>query len=148
MTGRTRIPLARCDARVRKGPAATLVGGSVIKQHGIQLAAGASPLKDTTSGLGWNCVQLLARDQFHLPAGAVPAIPAELVDPVRPIWARTRYPEEAYDTSWLSFRPEEQMRLVEAEPIYSSANISQLVRCGVQNSRLRPQSFWLSMLAW
>jgi len=38
-------------------------------------------LKDTTSGLGWNCVQLLARDQFHLPAGAVPAIPAELVDP-------------------------------------------------------------------
>ena len=45
----------------------------------------AQLLKDTTSGLGWNCVQLLARDQFHLPAGAVPAIPAELVDPVRPI---------------------------------------------------------------
>jgi hypothetical protein len=41
----------------------------------------AQLLKDITSALGWRCVQLLATEQFHLPAGTVAATPAEYVDP-------------------------------------------------------------------
>ena len=46
------------------------------------LANDAKLLKDVTAGLGWTCVQLLAKEQFQLPAGTVPAIPAEFTDPL------------------------------------------------------------------
>jgi hypothetical protein len=46
------------------------------------LADGAKLLKDMTTGFGWTCFQLLAKEQFHLDAAAVAATPAEYVDPL------------------------------------------------------------------
>jgi hypothetical protein len=43
---------------------------------------GAKLLKDVTAGLGWMCVQLLAKDEFHMPAEKIVATPAEYVDPL------------------------------------------------------------------
>lgn len=43
---------------------------------------GAALLKAVTTSLGWNCLQLLAVQQFHLSEGKVPATPAEFVDPL------------------------------------------------------------------
>ena len=42
----------------------------------------AQLLKDVTSGLAWICLRQLAKDEFLLPEGEVPAIPAGLVDPL------------------------------------------------------------------
>lgn len=44
------------------------------------LADGARLLKDMTTGLAWNCVQLLAKGEFNLADGAVAATPTEYVD--------------------------------------------------------------------
>ncbi|MDR0183761.1 hypothetical protein [Lysobacter arvi] len=44
-------------------------------------ADGAKLLKDITASLGWNCVQLLAKQQFNFPEGIVAATPAQWVDP-------------------------------------------------------------------
>ena len=38
--------------------------------------------KDILNGLGWLCVQLLAKDQFKIPQDKIPAIPAEYVNPL------------------------------------------------------------------
>lgn len=46
------------------------------------LADGAKLLKDMTTGFGWTCFQLLAKEQFRLDAAAVAATPAEYVDPL------------------------------------------------------------------
>ena len=43
---------------------------------------GAKLLKDVTTALGWTCVQLLAKEQFHFPVDKVVATPAEFVDPL------------------------------------------------------------------
>ena len=43
---------------------------------------GAKLLKDVTAGLGWTCVQLLAKDEFHAPVEKIVATPAEYVDPL------------------------------------------------------------------
>lgn len=48
------------------------------------LADDARLLKDVTAGLGWTCVQLLAREQFAIPAERIVATPANLVDPLAP----------------------------------------------------------------
>jgi hypothetical protein len=45
-------------------------------------ANGAQLTKDVFTGLGWTCLQLLAKEQFRVPADKVPAIPAEYVDPL------------------------------------------------------------------
>ena len=42
----------------------------------------AQLIKDVTTALGWTCVQLLAKEQFHLPADKVPATPAQWIDPL------------------------------------------------------------------
>jgi hypothetical protein len=41
----------------------------------------AQLLKDTTSALAWQCVHLLAKEEFGIPEGVVTPVPAELVDP-------------------------------------------------------------------
>ena len=43
---------------------------------------GAKLLKDVTAGLGWMCVQLLAKDQLRIPTGKLPITPVEYVDPL------------------------------------------------------------------
>ncbi len=48
-------------------------------------ANGAQLLKDVTAGLGWTCVQLLAKEQFHLAPEQVAATPAEYVNPLASI---------------------------------------------------------------
>jgi hypothetical protein len=46
------------------------------------LADKAQLLKDVTGSLGWICVQLLGKEQFLLPAEAIPAAPAQYTDPL------------------------------------------------------------------
>jgi hypothetical protein len=46
------------------------------------VADGAVLLKQVTTALGWTCVQLLAKEELHLPADKIPATPAEFVDPL------------------------------------------------------------------
>ncbi|GAB3389475.1 hypothetical protein [Lysobacter fragariae] len=50
-------------------------------------ANGAQLLKDVTSSLGWTCVQLLAKEQFHVAPEKVAATPAALVNPLANIAA-------------------------------------------------------------
>jgi hypothetical protein len=45
-------------------------------------ADGAKLLKEVTTSLGWMCVQLLAKEQLHIPAGTVAATPDEYVNPL------------------------------------------------------------------
>lgn len=45
------------------------------------LADKAQLLKDITGSLGWRCVQLLAKEQFLVPEGVVPATPEQYADP-------------------------------------------------------------------
>lgn len=45
-------------------------------------ADGAKLLKDVTGSLGWMCVQLLAKEELHAPADAVPTTPAQYADPL------------------------------------------------------------------
>lgn len=45
-------------------------------------ANGAQLTKDVTAGLGWTCVQLLAKSEFLVPEEKLPAIPAQYVDPL------------------------------------------------------------------
>lgn len=45
-------------------------------------ANGAQLTKDITSALGWTCVHLLAKSEFLIPEGNLPAIPAQYVDPL------------------------------------------------------------------
>lgn len=45
-------------------------------------ANGAALLKQVTASLGWNCVQLLARQQFRIPDDKIAATPAEFADPL------------------------------------------------------------------
>ncbi len=72
-TGR-QLSQAYCGANTQSNP---------IKPSLDQLQAdGAQMTKDILSGLGWMCVQLLAKDQFKLPAEKIPAIPAEYVNPL------------------------------------------------------------------
>jgi hypothetical protein len=42
----------------------------------------AQLLKDVTTGLGWTCVHLLAKEEFRLPEGTAAATPPEYVDPL------------------------------------------------------------------
>jgi len=42
----------------------------------------AQLVKDVTTALGWTCVQLLAKEQFHFPADKVPATPSQWIDPL------------------------------------------------------------------
>lgn len=46
------------------------------------LGDGAKLLKEVTTGFGWTCLQLLGKEQFRLDASALPATPAEYVDPL------------------------------------------------------------------
>lgn len=72
-TGR-QLSQAYCGANTQSNP---------IKPSLDQLQAdGAQLTKDILSGLGWMCVQLLAKDQFKLPEDKIPAIPAEYVNPL------------------------------------------------------------------
>lgn len=50
-------------------------------------ADGAKLLKAVTTSLGWNCVQTLAKEQFHFAPEQVAAIPAEYVNPLAGIQA-------------------------------------------------------------
>lgn len=65
---------AACNANTNKHPHSP--------SREALLADGAKLLKDVTAALGWTCVQLLAKEQFQLPEGSVPAIPAEFTDPL------------------------------------------------------------------
>ncbi len=72
-TGR-QLSQASCGANTQSNP---------IKPSLDQLQAdGAQLTKDILSGLGWLCVQLLAKEQFKLPEDKIPAIPAEYVNPL------------------------------------------------------------------
>lgn len=51
--------------------------------------------KDIFSGLGWLCVQLLAKEQFRIPADKIPAIPAEYVNPIARLQPATGTPDTA-----------------------------------------------------
>jgi hypothetical protein len=42
----------------------------------------AQLLKDVTTGLGWTCTHLLAKEEFRLPDGVVTATPSEYTDPL------------------------------------------------------------------
>jgi len=48
-------------------------------------ADGAKLLKDVTTGLGWVCVQVLAKEQFHLPPEKIATTPPQYVDPLAAI---------------------------------------------------------------
>lgn len=72
-TGR-QLSQAYCGANTQSNP---------IKPTLDQLQAnGAQLTKDILSGLGWMCVQLLAKEQFKLPEDKIPAIPTEYVNPL------------------------------------------------------------------
>lgn len=58
-------------------------------------ADGARLLKDVTASLGWTCVQLLAKEQFRLPAEKVAATPAAYVDPLAALAPASTVPEQA-----------------------------------------------------
>jgi len=45
-------------------------------------ANGAVLLKEITAALGWNCLQLVARQQFLIPEDKIAVTPAELMDPI------------------------------------------------------------------
>lgn len=47
-------------------------------------ANGAKLLKDVTSALGWMCVQLLAKEQFHVASEKVATTPPQYVNPLAP----------------------------------------------------------------
>lgn len=68
------ISNAACNANTNKHPHSP--------SREALLADGAQLLKDVTAGLGWTCVQLLAKEQFQLPASTVAAIPAEFTNPL------------------------------------------------------------------
>ena len=58
-----------------------------------QLHANKAQLtKDVFTGLGWTCVQLLAKDQFRIPQDKNPAIPTEYVDPLARLRPATTAP--------------------------------------------------------
>jgi len=65
---------AFCNANTNKHP--------VSPTKDAMLANNAQLLKDVTHGLGWNCVQLLSKEEFRLPDGVAPATPAEFADPL------------------------------------------------------------------
>lgn len=72
-TGR-QLSQAYCGANTQSNP---------IRPTLDQLQAdGAQLTKDILNGLGWICVQLLAKEQLKLPADKIPAIPAEYVNPL------------------------------------------------------------------
>lgn len=52
-------------------------------------ANGAQLLKDVTAALGWLCVQMLAKEQFRLPADKIPAIPTTYFDPLAALAPRS-----------------------------------------------------------
>lgn len=52
-------------------------------------ADGAKLLKDVTTSLGWVCVQLLSKEQFHFAAEKVAATPAEYANPLANITPAT-----------------------------------------------------------
>lgn len=72
-TGKS-ISQAVCGANTQANP---------IKPSLENLRADRAQLtKDILNGLGWLCVQLLAKDQFKIPQDKIPAIPAEYVNPL------------------------------------------------------------------
>jgi len=66
-----------CGANTRQSPKAP----SREQLH----ANGAQLLKDVTASLGWICVQLLAKEQFHFAPEQVASTPAEYVEPLASI---------------------------------------------------------------
>ncbi|TZF90918.1 hypothetical protein [Cognatilysobacter lacus] len=72
-TGR-QVANAACNANTREN--VNPPSNDELVSNGAQL------LKDVTAGLGWTCVQLLAREEFNMPADRVAATPVALVDPL------------------------------------------------------------------
>ncbi|MBE2210364.1 MAG: hypothetical protein IAE66_02060 [Xanthomonadaceae bacterium] len=72
-TGR-QVSNAACNANTNKHPNSP--------SRDALLANNAQLLKDVTINLGWTCVQLLAKEQFNIPAENIPAIPASHENPL------------------------------------------------------------------
>ena len=75
------------DAKTGKSMSQAVCGANTqanpIKPTLENLRADRAQLtKDIFNGLGWLCVQLLAKDQFKIPQDKIPAIPAEYVNPL------------------------------------------------------------------
>ena len=72
-TGKS-LSQANCGANTQANP---------IKPSLDNLRADRAQLaKDILNGLGWLCVQLLAKDQLKIPQDKIPAIPADYVNPL------------------------------------------------------------------
>lgn len=72
-TGKS-LSQASCGANTQANP---------IKPSLDNLRADRAQLtKDILDGLGWLCVQLIAKDQFKVPQDKIPAIPAQYVNPL------------------------------------------------------------------
>lgn len=75
------------DAKTGKSMSQAVCGSNTqanpIKPTLANLRADRAQLtKDILNGLGWMCVQLLAKEQFKIPQDKIPAIPAEYVNPL------------------------------------------------------------------
>lgn len=92
-TGKS-LSQANCGANTQANP---------IKPSLENLRADRAQLtKDILDGLGWLCVQLLAKDQLKIPQDRIPAIPAEYVNPLlrlQPAGAPAAAPAAATDAA-------------------------------------------------
>jgi hypothetical protein len=82
---------AACNATTRDNPNSP----SLDQLH----ADGAKLLKDVTASLGWVCVQLLSKEQFHLAADKVATTPAEYANPLANIAPAAPVSEETAKTA-------------------------------------------------